>query len=422
MKNILNVFYFNYSLVGVFTDKVLFFRFLLSDYCWRQLQQWLGRSFFLILLLIFSTSAFSQKIDIALYFDQSVNSLVFSSVTGSYVVIADSNYLKISKSDVLMISCKGDSVLVKSLNDTLGLFAKVEINGIDKDNMFKLKPSEPSLDARTYDDNLQISSRFRKLLIVNDVNIEKYLSGVVEAEGGPKSQIEYYKSQAVICRTYTFQNIERHTFEGFNLCDGVHCQAYKGKSIQNPEIITATFETAGKVITDTSKTLITATFHSNCGGITEGSENVWLKPLPYLISKKDDYCVNQRNAKWEKTIPAEKWKIYLEKYGAKIPAENYSELFKWNSNGRQMNYTFENIKIPLKDIRYDWKLRSAFFSIVPSGDNIILNGRGYGHGVGLCQEGAMKMAEKGINFEEIIKYYYYNVMTIPVDSIIPEIK
>ena len=377
--------------------------------------------FIIILILFSSISAFSQKIDIALYFDQSINSVVFSSVTGSYDIIADSNNIKIGKSDVLMLICKNDSVLIKSLSDTIGLFYNVEINGIDKDNVFKLKPAELSLESRTYDDNLKIASRFRKLLLVNNVNIEKYLSGVVEAEGGPKSPIEYYKSQAVICRTYTYQNIERHTFEGFNLCDGVHCQAYKGKSIQNTEIITATFETAGKVITDTAKALITATFHSNCGGITEGSENVWLKSMPYLISRKDEYCINQRNAKWEKTISSEKWKEYLEKYNAKILTENYSELFMWKPEGRTMYYTFENIKIPLKDIRYDWKLRSTFFSIVPSGDNIILNGRGYGHGVGLCQEGAMKMAEKGINYEDIIKYYYFNILIIPVDSLKPEI-
>lgn len=366
----------------------------------------------LISFIFYSSIVSSQKINIALFFEKSINSIVFTTNQGSYILIADSNYLKLHQSDLLHISFLRDSILIKTLTDSLGLFARIEIKGIDKNNSFILNPNNKELSTRIYDDNLTIIPKFRKLLLINNLNIEKYIAGVVEAEGGPKAHIEYYKSQAIMCRTYMFQNIDKHSFEGFNLCDEVHCQAYKGKTSKNIDIVDATFQTARLVITDTANQLVTAAFHSNCGGQTEDAGNVWLQSRHYLVSKKDTFCLNQRNSNWEVRMPSQKWKVYLEKYGAKIP-DNYDlNSFIWNQNERKKFYTYQNIKIPVKDIRYDFKLRSAFFSISIIDDNVVLKGKGYGHGVGLCQEGAMKMALLGKSYKEIIDFYFNKIQII----------
>jgi len=317
----------------------------------------------------------------------------------------------------LYLSIDKDSLNVKTLDKVVGKFKHVKISGIDKINIFKIKPSDPDLAQRTYTGDVSFTAKYSKIEIINHVKLDDYIAGVVETEGGPKAHIEFYRSQAIICRTYTFENIEKHTFEGFNLCDGVHCQAYKGRSTKNPQIIEATISTSGLVISDTSKKCITAAFHSNCGGRTENSGNVWLNSKPYLVSIDDTFCTNRRSAKWEKTILASEWKQYLERYGAKVPESNYSASFAFNQHSRAKEYTYNNVKILLKDIRYDWKLRSSFFSIVPQGDNLLFKGRGYGHGVGLCQEGAMQMAESGFKYKDIIKHYYTNVEILPIDSL-----
>ncbi len=101
-----------------------------------------------------------------------------------------------------------------------------------------------------YDDNLLALPGDRYMTLVNQVDMDKYLAGVVEAEAGSNAEKEFYKAQSVLCRTYALKQMERHSSEGFSLCDGTHCQAYKGKSTTNPEILEAIVETSAMVLAD----------------------------------------------------------------------------------------------------------------------------------------------------------------------------
>lgn len=377
-----------------------------------------------IILIFFTIFLFqnlitkAQKLDIALFFDSHITALTLAPDTGSYVIFADSNLIKLNNKDVISINFINDSLNIKNLEKNLGNYKNIKISGIGKVNSFKIKPTEPSLPQRIYDDGVLFRTKYGKIEIINQVEMDNYLAGVVETEGGSKAEIEFYKAHAVISRTYTFANLEKHTFEGFNLCDGVHCQAYKGKSTKNKKIIEATYSTHDLVIVDTLKQYIQAAFHSNCGGITENSENVWVGAKSYLTSVNDSFCLQKRNAKWTMEIPADDWKKYLERFGAKVPETNYAESFRFIQNQRKNSYDYGGVKLPLKDIRSDWKFRSSFFSIEPAGTKLIINGRGYGHGVGLCQEGSMRMAELGYNFNQIIKKYYKNVEIVSHSSLI----
>jgi len=97
-------------------------------------------------------------------------------------------------------------------------------------------------------------------------------------------------------------------------------------------------------------------------------------------------------------------KLY-QKSGYKGNIENPS-IFNFHQDSRLTDYKIGSLKIPLRTIREDLNLRSTFFSVFAVGDSIILKGRGYGHGVGLCQEGAMEMAARGFNYKQIIDFYY----------------
>ena len=158
-------------------------------------------------------------------------------------------------------------------------------------------------------------------------------------------------------------------------------------------------ETEGMVIVDKNLNLITAAFHSNCGGHTANSGDVWAANLPYLQAVEDTFCRRMPQANWQRKIAKTDWLNYLETKH-KYPVDD---------SNRETEYVYGTVRIPYRQIRSDWQLKSAYFSISEQKDSILISGHGYGHGVGLCQEGAIRMAQLGYTCDSIIKFYYKNV-------------
>jgi len=220
----------------------------------------------------------------------------------------------------------------------------------------------PQSKKRRYQDNLILKTSGSKIKFINELNLDKYVAGVVQAEAGNNWTMEYYKVQAVISRTYALANKRRHETEGFHLCDRVHCQVYHHKT-ENPDIIESAYLTSGYVITDTDIELITAAFHSNCGGYTQNSEDVWSSSRSYLVEKKDTFCLEMPHAHWKKTISSSDWKKYLIKKNCLTINDSISdeEALSWSPLYRET--FFNNHSLKTKDIRKDWKLKSSFFTI-----------------------------------------------------------
>jgi stage II sporulation protein D len=205
-----------------------------------------------------------------------------------------------------------------------------------------------------------------------------------------------------------YKYFDKHLNDRYNVCDNTHCQAFNGLS-DDTLLNRAVLETKGQVILDKNNALIMSAFHSNCGGQTSSSEDVWLSGQPYLRSVKDPYCITSRNASWRKSFPVSDWVSFLKKSGYNENADDPS-VFNFLQDSRLPDYRTGSFSLPLRTMRIDLNLRSTFFSVYSDGDSVILKGRGYGHGVGLCQEGAMVMALKGFNYREIIGFYYYGVL------------
>jgi len=167
-------------------------------------------------------------------------------------------------------------------------------------------------------------------------------------------------------------------------------------------------ETCGIVILAPDSTLIISAFHSNCGGETSSSEDVWLSSQPYLKRTIDPYCLSSRNSTWKKSISLKEWIDFLAKSGYKGETNDPSG-FSFVQKSRMTDYKSGSFTMPLRTIRNEMNLRSTFFSVLPVGDSVIFSGKGYGHGVGLCQEGAMEMAAQGYNYKQIINFYYFGV-------------
>ncbi len=363
--------------------------------------------YFLFFTFFIFSNGLTQSIKVGLLYDKQPETVVLSVVTGQYKFSGDGEFYSVFQKDqIFYITINNGSILIRDQKKLIGSFKEIEFEGIDKENTFQLKAVTPSSDSHEYDDNLQISLSDNHLLLINKVDMEKYLAGVIEAEGGSDAGIEYYKAQAVLIRTFAINNMFKHATEGFNLCDGVHCQAYKGRSSLNNKIYEAAKETEGQVLVDADSNLIFSPFHSNCGGLTNTAGNVWQSDLPYLKSVKDPFCTDSRNAKWGKEIPFSEWKQFLKEKGVEV---NSPDECRFSQNTRKKYYVVKGQDISLRDIRNRWNLKSSFFSVESSNGNILLRGRGYGHGVGLCQEGAIEMAKVGYVYEDILFFYFSNV-------------
>jgi stage II sporulation protein D len=256
------------------------------------------------------------------------------------------------------------------------------------------------------------------MLVSTALPLEAYVAGVVQAESGDKRPAEYYKLQAVICRTYALTNARKHLAEGFAVCDGTHCQVYKGRCTL-PEISKAVADTRDMVVVDAGIRLIHATFHSNCGGETINAEDVWSKSEPYLVSAIDTFCVRSTHATWQRTMPRAEWLGYLQRSFALDPGDTASvrAVTHFAPPCRSIYFDGARPRIALARVRQDLRLNSTYFHVRSAGDQIILEGRGFGHGVGLCQEGAMRMAELGLPFTAILHHYFAEVHLVDLNSL-----
>lgn len=365
--------------------------------------------------LIFALSAHCEVMDIGIYRNDAVKTAIMTPSKGSYEVFGDGKLItELYPNDGLRIFAENNKVGLRSMNKEYGKYDKVVFVRKSWGNHFRFRPISPEKKEGKYNDNLVVTSKAGVLKLINKVYLEHYVGGVVEAESGSKQNLEYYKLQAIVCRTYALNNFRRHEAEGFHLCDQVHCQVYHGMSRFCEFIPEAVNETKGLVIVDSDINLITAAFHSNCGGQTINSEDVWSKSLPYLKSVPDSFCVNGKHAYWEMQIPQENWLSYLKKKHA-YPINDVQKLdsaTKFAQSNRAVYYADLTANVPLEDLRTDWNLKSTYFSVEPGDSSVVLKGRGFGHGVGMCQEGAMRMSQVGFTYSDIIHHYYTEVHII----------
>ncbi len=319
---------------------------------------------------------------------------------------------------LVKFTCVHDSIEVKTFETNFGHFKSIRIAGTTPNRSFKLRLNSPDRKARIYQDNLLLSTESGNLKLVNEITLDHYIAGVVQAEAGRKSHVEFYKVQSILARTFALSHLQKHVLEGFALCDQTHCQAYFG-STNETEIRKAVFDTRDIVVVDDNLNLIDAAFHSNSGGETANSEDVWGKKLSYLRSVNDSFSVKMPNAHWERKMSKEDWLSYL-KLKHNYPVQDSNARWKaitFRQDTRKPYLEANNVKVPLKNVRTDLQLKSTFFTIVPQGDTLLFKGRGFGHGVGMCQEGAMRMAKLGYKYTDVIRFYYQNIQLIDLHKL-----
>jgi len=293
----------------------------------------------------------------------------------------------------------------------------ISINNREFGSNVKIKPAENSLikiDKKDYRGSVEILRDDKGgLLVINELNVEEYLKGVLNEEISAKWHPESIKAQAVVARTYALYQKENRKDNPYHMEATTTDQVYGGVRREDERTNKAAKDTQGIVLTYEGK-LAKVFYHSISGGITEDVTDVWGgEGNNYLKSIKCDFDKDAPNYQWETEIDAVDLEMLLSRNGIKVDGILSIEPVSFTSSGRvselQIRHKNGIEKISgvnfRKIIGYE-TIRSTLFRIKEGEGSFIFYGKGSGHGVGLCQWGAKGMAEKGYSYIDILKYYY----------------
>lgn len=274
----------------------------------------------------------------------------------------------------------------------------------------------------------------RNVRLINIIYMEDYLKGVVPPEIGKRSaeEIEAVKAQAVAARTYAMSHLKQYGDEPYDMKSSIIDQVYGGIVVENKLVNKAIEATSGYVVTYHDE-FIEAYYHSTCGGMTDDIAEVWdKKQMPYLKPVSDgDACAWSKYYEWREVFNEEQLRSRIEQYlsserGREIKITRITDLFTTGktAGGRVQQLTVQTASDVYRfySDRIRWVIKRASNPelILPSSSfdidikrdadgrvtGVTFNGQGYGHGVGMCQCGAIGLARKGWTFEMILKHYY----------------
>lgn len=252
------------------------------------------------------------------------------------------------------------------------------------------------------------------LLVVNHVELEDYLRGVLSKETPHQWPAEALKAIAIAARTYAvFQRLTTDSAT-HDVSGDVMSQVYGGRTAERSRTTRAVEQTRGLILVYQGR-VFPAFYHSTCGGMTErgtvmGSFD--LEPLKGGI--RCPFCVESPFFRWQRRISKADvaWAVKKLGRGSVWPVENL-EIAQYTSTGRVATVRIRGGRRVLDLSGHDFRqafgfseLRSTGFAIIPVGDDFVLQGRGWGHGVGLCQWGMAELARRGMSAQEILAYYY----------------
>jgi stage II sporulation protein D len=258
---------------------------------------------------------------------------------------------------------------------------------------------------------LVVQPRASGLVPVAYVPVDDYVAGVVEAEGGTLFHPTYYRAQAIIARTWLLRNQRKHAAEGYMVSDGVGSQVFHGlpKGAHASDIVWAAHSTRDSILVDSFGRAIEAVFHANSGGYTSRSEEVWSKAIPYLIAQPDTFSLRCPQTNWTKRLDKEAFvRFFAQKMGQSSTDAAFRQAVLSLAQGSQRSalFVYGGKTLKLREVREKFGLRSTYFTVEDAGIEVVLRGKGFGHGVGLSQEGAYRMARLGYRTADILAHYY----------------
>ena len=269
--------------------------------------------------------------------------------------------------------------------------------------------------SRWYRGSIEIWPLVSGLLAVNVIDLEDYLYGVLPAEMGPNSPLEALKAQAVASRTFALHRKLNRRQELYDLDSTIISQVYGGSGYEDENANRAVDMTRGLVLTYDGNP-IPAYYHSNSGGYTEDMKYVWGgESLPYLRSIADPFGQDGSRYEWNARLNLKRIGEMLKTAGIEVVEEiqsiGVSEVSPSN-RVTELRIVHRQGETTIKGNRFRlaldplFTIKSTMFSIKQFDSVLEFSGYGSGHGVGLSQESAKVMAEKGLSFRAILDYFY----------------
>ena len=279
---------------------------------------------------------------------------------------------------------------------------------------------EPSRDASIIIDGRPFRGEItfirtpdNRITVVDNINVEDYIKGVLYHEVSHHWPMEALKAQAVAARTYALYSINP-AGKPYDVTNDIYSQVYGGRDSERYRTDLAVDYTRGQVLTYNNQ-IIPAYFHATCGGMTEDAWELWHLPdIPPLRSVPCSFCVNSPHMHWKKNFKLRDIQDALNLHGYKV-----SGIKDISIVDRDRSERIEHLKITQKngdeliikgkdfrDLMGPNVLLSNNYEIAMQGYYVNVIGKGWGHGVGMCQWGALGMAKQQFNYRQILTYYY----------------
>ena len=235
----------------------------------------------------------------------------------------------------------------------------------------------PAKIKRGYRGVMRVSKRRSELLLVVRMDLETAVASIVAAESPPGATIEALKAQAVVSRSFLVSGAKHHDFD---FCDTTHCQFLREPPAAESQASEAARLTAAQVLTYQGRPLA-AMYSSRCGGHTVTLEDIGLRSAGYpYYAVRCDYCL-RHPANWQRTVSGQV------------------------AHGLRKS---ESDRLGIDRVQGWSAIPSNNYSVETRGGGFVVEGRGSGHGVGMCQYGAAGMAQEGATFRDILRHYYPN--------------
>lgn len=299
--------------------------------------------------------------------------------------------------------------------DSKPVKAGASVTIVPGDPLATMEIDSPGNQHKQYRGKIEISAQSSGLLIVDILNLEDYLPGVLVGEMPSSFPEEALKSQAIAARCYTLCARGKHSAAGFDVCDGVHCQVFDGCLRKTPQVLSAVAATKGQVLTYKSK-ICSVMYHGDCGGATQCYSDVYDKGnYPYLCGVREPAGVPYST--WEKSYEPAELEAKLIAAGVKeVRGLQTVTITKTSSSGRalELGITGADVSVGISGSRLRYilgeaTLKSTLFTIVTADDGTItFKGKGHGHGIGMSQVGAKALALAPFNYtySQILNHYF----------------
>lgn len=263
-----------------------------------------------------------------------------------------------------------------------------------------------AVDGHRYRGAVRLRATEAGVEVVNELDIEAYLRGVVPAEMAPSWPMEALKAQAVAARSYTLSRLAPEA--DYDLCATIECQVYRGMDAEHPRSDEAVLATQGIVVSYRGAPARTY-YHADSGGAVASSAEVWGVALPYLVARRDVDGVTP-HSHWRVTLDPARVAATLAPLGRSVGTVQGVRVVGVSGSGRVSALEVRGSAgvtvvegVVLTSLARAWGLKSTLFR---SAGGLAVTGQGWGHGVGMSQYGARTLAAERYDYRQILAFYY----------------